>query len=116
MQQQQQQQQQSPNLLPTSSTVLDSSMDLTSLRRSRSSTMPGYSVKSRKQQQQQQRSIDPTGWSFDEARRTASRDEIDDLTPKRKSNKSKDAMYQLSYNVPDSLVQFSKELHQVRAF
>jgi hypothetical protein len=90
----------------------------TSLGRSRSSTMPGYSIKSKNQilserAKKQQQLMNKSGWSLEKSIDTSKDDMMNINSKSKNSIKSKDAMYQSSTNVPDSLVQFAKELHQV---
>ena len=78
---------------------------------SRSSTMPGFMIPTLKQQSHTKllRQIeDRTGQDFSALETAAVR--------KRRSQVSGDAMYQSSSSVPDSLMQFAKELHQVSLF
>ena len=75
---------------------------------SRSSTMPGYMIPSQKQVSESRmvRHIeDRTGQDLSSLKSVAAR--------KKRSQVSGDAMYQSSTSVPDSLMQFAKELHQV---
>ena len=76
--------------------------------KSRSSTMPGYSIPSKNQQSLSRglkRLEDQTGQDLSALRTTA--------VQRKRSSVSGDAMYQASSSVPDSLVQFARELHQV---
>ena len=76
--------------------------------KSRSSTMPGYSIPSKNQQSLSRglkRLEDQTGHDLSALRTKA--------VQRKRSSVSVDAMYQASSSVPDSLVQFARELHQV---
>ena len=76
--------------------------------KSRSSTMPGYSIPSKNQQSLSRglkRLEDQTGQDLSALRTKA--------VQRKRSSVSVDAMYQASSSVPDSLVQFARELHQV---
>lgn len=78
-------------------------------RKSRSSTMPGYAVPTKNQSsqaQQIQQIEDLTGKDLSKT-----------LPRKKKSaQESGEAMYSASMSVPDSLMQFARELHQVSHF
>jgi hypothetical protein len=77
--------------------------------KSRSSTMPGYSIPSNKQQA----NAKALTWLEDQTGDDMSALQTPAVQRKRK-RASGDAMYQASSSVPDSLMQFAKELHQVR--
>lgn len=77
--------------------------------KSRSSTMPGYSIPTNKQQANAKALI----WLEDQTGEDMSALNTPAVQRKRKQA-SGDAMYQASSSVPDSLMQFAKELHQVR--
>jgi hypothetical protein len=77
--------------------------------KSRSSTMPGYSIPSNNQQAHAK----SLTWLEDQTGDDMSALQTLAVQRKRKSA-SGDAMYQASSSVPDSLMQFAKELHQVR--
>lgn len=76
---------------------------------SRSSTMPGYSMGSRKQQ------LSAESYTLvqnNTARKTSAKDRQASIASRKKA--SGERMYKRSSSVPDSLVQFANELHKVR--